>query len=190
MSIPATRIVRRETHSPRSTAAVIVALCVALVVAWVATESVLSLLGLRPLLLAPRGMLSAVAGFPGASQAPLIAVAVVAGLVGVLLLAVALLPGRRARRPLEAEHAIVVADDTMLASALARAAARTAAVSPDAVSVALGRRSATVRIVPVSGTRVDRDAVREAVSAEFAQAAPARPARVSVLVSAAGKVGS
>lgn len=190
MSNPATRIVRRETHSPRSTAAVIVALCVALVIAWVATEGVLLLLGVHPLLLSPRGMLTSVAGAPDAPAASLIAVAVVAGLVGVLLLVVALLPGRRARRPLDAEHAIVVADDTMLASALARTAARTAAVSADAVSVSLGRRTATVRVVPVTGTRVDRDAVRAAVSEEFAQAGPARPVRVAVLVSAAGKVGS
>ncbi|MFF2050563.1 DUF6286 domain-containing protein [Leifsonia sp. NPDC058194] len=190
MSDPAPRIVRRETHSPRSTAAVIVALCLAVVIAWVATEGVLSLLGLPALLLSPRGMLTSVAGAPDASAASVIAVAVAAGLVGVVLLAIALLPGRRARRPLHAEHAIVVADDTMLASALARTAARTAAVSADAVSVSLGRRTATVRIVPVSGTRVDRDAVRGAVTEEFTRAAPTRPARVSVLVSPAGKVGS
>ncbi|WP_025156323.1 DUF6286 domain-containing protein [Leifsonia aquatica] len=190
MNALGTRIVRRETHSPRSTAAVVVALCVALVVAWAATEGVLSLLGLRPLLLAPRGMLTAVAALPDAPAAALAGTAVVAGLLGVLLFGIAVLPGRRARRPLDAEHTVVVADDTMLASALARTAARTAAVSADAVSVSLGRRSTTVCLVPVSGTRVDRDAVRSAVAAEFADAAPARPVRVAVLVSAAGKVGS
>ena len=42
------RVVRRETHSPRSTAAVVVALLVLLAIAYVAVESVLQLLGLRP----------------------------------------------------------------------------------------------------------------------------------------------
>lgn len=190
MSSLDTRIVRRETHSPRSTAAVTVAVLLAVVVAWVAAEAVLALLGQSPLVLAPREMLTALGALPGDAPGALIAVAAVAALLGVALLALALLPGRRPRRPLHAKHAIVVADDVMLASALARTAARTAAVSADAVSVSLAPRSATVRITPVTGTRVDREAVRGAVAEEFAQAGPARSARVAVLVTPTGKVGS
>jgi hypothetical protein len=184
------RIVRRETHSPRSTAAVITAVVLVLVIAWVATESVLFLLGLRPLLVSPRTMLTAVTALPDAPVALQLGIAALAALIGVLLVCLAILPGRRARRRLAADNAIVVADDDMVASALARVAARTAGVAADAVSVSLGRRAATVRIVPVSGSRVDREAVRSAVVDAFGLAGPAHPIRVAVLVSPEGRVGS
>ncbi|WP_025159416.1 DUF6286 domain-containing protein [Leifsonia aquatica] len=184
------RIVRRETHSPRSAAAVAVAIALIVVVAWLAAEGVLSLLGARPLLLAPRTALTAVAAAPQAGHVVLIATAVVAGLAGLWLLALAVLPGRRPRRRLEAEHLAVVADDEMLASALARRAARTAGVAPDAATVSLARRRGVVRIVPVSGMRIDRDEVRHAVAEEFDETRSGTRPRLSVLVSPTGKVGS
>lgn len=184
------RIVRRETHSPRTVAAAVVAVVLVVAVAWLATEGVLHLLGLRPLLLAPRAQLAAVAAAPSAGAPLLVAVAIVAGAAGVILLALALLPGRRARRVVLGDRAAVVADDEMLASALARRASRAAAVSPDSVTVSLGRRTGVVRIVPVSGMRVDRDEVRTAVSEEFDLARTTGPMRFSILVSPTGKVGS
>lgn len=184
------RIVRRETHSPRSTAAVVTAAVLLLMIAWVATEAVLSLLELPPLLVSPRSMLTAVTALPDAPVALQLGIAALAALIGVVLLCLAALPGRRARRRLAAANAIVVADDDMVASALARVAARTAGVAADAVSVSLGRRAATVRIVPVSGSRVDREAVRSAVVDAFGLAGPDRPIRVAVLVSTEGRVGS
>lgn len=184
------RIVRRETHSPRSTAAVVTAAVLLLMIAWVATEAVLSLLELPPLLVSPRSMLTAVTALPDAPVALQLGIAALAALIGVVLICLAALPGRRARRRLAAANAIVVADDDMVASALARVAARTAGVAVDAVSVSLGRRAATVRIVPVSGSRVDREAVRSAVVDAFGLAGPDRPIRVAVLVSTEGRVGS
>ncbi|WP_158861900.1 DUF6286 domain-containing protein [Leifsonia sp. AG29] len=184
------RIVRRETHSPRSAAAVAVAAVLLAVVVWLAVEGVLALLGLRPALLAPRALLTAIAEAPGWPAPALIATASAASLIAVVLVALAVFPGRRARRPLASERALVVADDDMLASALARRAAKTAAVAPDAVSASLGRRACTVRIVPVSGRRVDRDAVRRAVAEEFERSGATERVRVSVLVSTKGKVGS
>lgn len=186
----AARVVRRETHSPRSTAAVVVAVLLIAATLLVVAESVLQLLGLRPLLVAPRTIAEAVLATPSAGTPVLIVAALVSGLVGLWLVALAILPGRRPRRRLQAEHVAVVADDGMLASGLARRAARTAAVSPDAVSVSVGRRSAVVRITPVSGSRIDRDEVRRAVTEEFAQAGAEHPLRVSVLVASTGKVGS
>ncbi|WP_025156943.1 DUF6286 domain-containing protein [Leifsonia aquatica] len=186
----AARVVRRETHSPRSTAAVIVAILLITATLLVAVESVLHLLGLRPLLVAPRTIAESVLAAPSAGAPALIAAALTSGLVGLWLVALAILPGRRPRRHLQADHVAVVADDEMLASGLARQAARTAAVPPDAVSVSVGRRTATVRITPVSGSRIDRDEVRQAVTEEFAQAGTGHPLRVSVLIAPTGKVGS
>lgn len=190
MSRVDTRIVRRETHSPRSTAAVVVAIALVVVVAWLAAEGVLSLLGLRPLLASPRAALTAVADAPEAGVPVLILTAVAAGVVGLWLFALAILPGRRPRRRLAAEKVAVVADDEMLASALARRAARTAEVAPDAVTVSLGRRSGVVRIVPVTGRRVPRDDVARAVTDEFDNAGSGAPLRLRVLISPTGKVGS
>ena len=184
------RIVRRETHSPRTVAASATAIAVALVVTWLAVEGVLQLLGRRPLLLSPRSQLVALASAPDAGATFLLAIAVVSGLVGLWLVLLAVLPGRRPRRVLAGDRVALVADDDMLASALARRAARTAEVSPDAVTVSLGRRSGVVRIVPVSGRRVDRDGVRDAVTDEFAQAGAGRAIRLGVLVDPNGKVGS
>jgi len=184
------RIVRRETHSPRATAAVVVALLLIVATVYLATESVLQLLGLRPLLVAPRTIAEAVPATPSAGAPVLIVVALASGLVGLWLVALAILPGRRPRRRLEAATVAVVADDEMLASGLARRAARTAGVSPDAVNVSLGRRSAVVRLVPVSGMRIDRDEVRRAVGEEFAESGAGRPPKVSVLIAATGRVGS
>ncbi|UAJ78915.1 hypothetical protein IT072_17110 [Leifsonia sp. ZF2019] len=184
------RIVRRETHSPRSTAAVVTAIAIAVVVCWLALESVLHLLQLPPVLMSPRDILTRVAAAPSAGSATLVVVAIAAGLLGLVLLALSILPGRRPRRRLAAERLAIVADDTMLASALARRAAQVAGVAPDAVTVSLGRRSGTVRIVPVSGAPVDRDAVRNAVTEEFAAAGTGAPMRIAVVVPPSGKVGS
>ncbi|MDN4596765.1 hypothetical protein [Leifsonia virtsii] len=184
------RILRRETHSPRTVAASATAVAVALVVTWLSVEGVLQLLGRRPLLLSPRSQLVALASAPDAGATFLLATAVLSGLVGLWLVLLAGLPGRRPRRVLAGDRVAIVADDDMLASALARRAARTAEVSPDAVTVSLGRRSGVVRIVPVSGRRVDRDGVRDAVTEEFAQAGAGRAIRLGVLVDPNGKVGS
>lgn len=190
MSRVESRIVRRETHSPRTVAAASVAIVLVVALAWLAVEGILHLLGMRPLLLSPRAQLTALAAAPSAGTPLLVAVAAIAGVVGVVLVALAVLPGRRPRRVLLGERAVVVADDEMLASALARRASRAAAVSPDAVTVSLGRRTGVVRIAPVSGMRVNRDEVRNAVADEFDRAHSTGPMRFSILVSPTGKVGS
>lgn len=184
------RILRRETHSPRSAAAVVTAIALMIVVAWLMIEGVLSLLGVRALLVSPRDLVSAFVTAPTAGTALLITVAVLSAAVGIVLLAFAMLPGRRPRRRLAAERALVVADDEMLASALARRAARTAGVAPDSVTVAVGRRRGVVRIVPVSGMRIDRDDVRQSVVDEAQSAGAEGLDRIDVLVAPAGKVGS
>lgn len=140
MNRTANPVVRRETHSPRSTAAVVVAILLIAATLLVVAESVLQLLGRRPLLVAPRTIAEAVLATPSAGTPVLIAAALASGLAGIWLVALAILPGRRPRRRHHAEHVAVVADDEMLASGLARRAARTAGVSPDAVSVSVGRR--------------------------------------------------
>lgn len=190
MSRVEARIARRETHSPRSTAAVAAAIVLIAAVVWLALESALSLLHARPLLAAPRAMLTTVARAPEAGAPVLILTAVVTGAAGIWLLALAVLPGRRPRRRVDAERVTIVADDEMVASALARRAARTASVGPDAVTVSLGRRDGVVRVVPVSGLPVRREEVGRAVAEEYDAIRCGAPLHWNVIVSPTGKVGS
>jgi hypothetical protein len=50
------RVSRRETHSPRSLVAIVLAVVLILVLAWIGTEIVLALLGAPALLVAPVDM--------------------------------------------------------------------------------------------------------------------------------------
>ena len=162
------RILRRETHSARSTLAIALAVVLILGLACVATEAVLSVLSLPPLSITPGGMLASAVRLPDLVSTPgLVAAGSVAAAAGALLVGVAVSPGRTPDRVGETTRTAAVFDDRAIASALAGRAARAAGVDPDHVTVTLGRRSAEVRIQPSSGWSVDRDAVDEAVVAEI-----------------------
>ena len=164
------RILRRETHSPRSVLAIALAVVLVLVFAWIGTESVLALLGQSPLLVAPVDALAAVLALPEAlAPAVIIAAGVVVALVGLVLVLIAVLPGRRARHIGATERTAVVVDNAVIASALARTASRRANIDPDQVVVTVGHRTAVVSVRPTSGISVDQaeidDAVREQLDA-------------------------
>ena len=190
MSTVDKRIIRRETHSPRSVAAITVASAMIVVIAWLAVEGVVSLLGNAPLLATPRQILTVIATAPTASAGALGVTAVLCLLVGLVLLMLAVFPGRRSRRRASSRTAIIVVNDELLASAVARKVARAAGVSPDAVVVSLGRRSGTIRIRPVSGISIDRDEIQKVAQAEFELAETGARLHFTVTVTNQGVVGS
>jgi hypothetical protein len=161
------RIIRRETHSPRSLLAIILAIVVIVVVAWIGTEIVLSLLGQPALLIAPAGMLTSTLGLIDAPQGVVVAAGVVAAVIGLVLIVVALSPGRRARHVLDTERAATVVDDEVIASALARHASRVGNVDPDNVTVSVSHRRAVVHVTPTSGTPVNPDRIAETVTGQL-----------------------
>src|SRR5690606_30612946 len=109
----------------------------------------------------------------------LIGVGVILMIIGLLLVIAALKPGRRARHQLVAARAAVVADDEVIASALARHAARAANVNPDNTLVSVSARRAIVRLTPTSGTPVHHEAVTNAVEEQLAALELTTPVRCS-----------
>lgn len=183
------RVVRRELHSPRSGVAIVLALVAVVALAWLGAESVLAALGRPALLLTPQAMASGVRGLPGVQPGTLITAGAVLAVLGLVLVVVALAPGRRGRHVVGAGGTAVVVDDAVIASALVRTAAGTAGISPDRAVAQVGRRTATVRITPVSGVPVDRGAVQAAVQAAADGFDLTPSVRTRVAVARNGRVG-
>ena len=185
------RIVRRETHSPRSTPAIALAVLAIVVLAWAGTESVLLALG-RPALIAdPISAIDAAIALPNSvSVAVLIAAGAVVAVVGLALVILAVLPGRRASHRGRTGRTALVVGNRAIASALARRASRAAGVAPDQVVVSVARRVAEVRISRSSGWPVDESAVAVAVELELARLDVSPALRAKIVVERHGVVGA
>lgn len=183
------RVLRRELHSPRSGLAIPLALLAIVALAWLGTEGVLAALGRPALLLTPKAMGTGIRGLPGVQPGTLIAAGTVLALIGLVLVVTAIAPGRRGRHIIGAGDSAVVVDDAVIASALVRTAATTAGVSPDRAVAHVGRRSATVRVTPVSGVPVDREAVQRDVQAAAEGFGLTPSVRTRVAIDKNGKVG-
>jgi hypothetical protein len=182
-------VLRRELHSPKSGLAITLAVLAIVALAWVGTESVLAALGQRALLLTPADMAAGVRGLGSLQPGVLITAGAVLALIGLVLVVLALTPGRRGRHVIGAGRSAAVVNDEVIGSALVRTASSVAGVSPDRAVAAVGRRSATVRITPVSGVDLDRAAVQRAV-AEAAEGFGITPTiRTRVVLDKKGKVG-
>ncbi|MET3638442.1 DUF6286 domain-containing protein [Curtobacterium oceanosedimentum] len=157
------RLRRRSIHRSRSTAVAITLVVVALVAAWVGTEAVLKATGQQPLLADPQTVadtaLKPDAAFT--TIAEVIAAALV--ILGIILIVLALKPGRQPRSGIDRDRGAVVIDTRILASTAANAAALAAGV-PEANTSASARGHRTqVHVVPLSGIPVDASAVEDAV---------------------------
>lgn len=187
MSAPAAtrRLLRRETRASRTAPATVLAALLAIVL--------LGLLGcgvaaaLDPGFRADAAAL--LAGVAQALSAPGVAIGAGIALVALaaVLLALAVVPGRRARRARLTGRTALVVDDGVLADAIADGVARRTGVPRPRVAVTVGRRAATVRLTPTSGVPVDRDAARTAVVRVLDEVGFALTPRV--LVATEGVVG-
>lgn len=163
------RLVRRETHSPRTSAMVIAALiCIALL-AYAGVEMVLATLELAPLVAAPLDLLTALATLPEAG--PTVAAGSVGvALVGFVLVLVAVTPGRRARHALEGDaDVLVVADNGVIAASLAHRVAEEAGLDPARVRVGVAHRRVDVTVRAEAGVPIDRDRLRAIAERETAE---------------------
>ncbi|MCS6562588.1 MULTISPECIES: DUF6286 domain-containing protein [Curtobacterium] len=157
------RIRRRSVHRSRSTAVAVALVVLALVAAWIGTEAVLSAIGRPPLVADPQTVVDT-ALRPDAAFVTV--VEVVAGalvLLGVVLVVLALKPGRKHRSVVEHERGAVVIDTRIVASTAANAAGMAAGVPEGNASATARGRTTEVRIVPVTGVPVDEASVRAAV---------------------------
>lgn len=184
------RIGRRELHSPRSAAAIAVASAIMLLCGWLGTEIVLHLIGEPALLLTPADLAEGVAFASTAPVPMLTGLAAGCALVGLLLVVVAVTPGRRARHLIECERTVTVVDDEVIASALAGRAARVGGIDPDNTRVSISRRLATVQLIPTSGRPVHQDTVLGAVRHQLDGLNLWPRLQSRVVVAPGGKVGA
>ncbi|WP_146236780.1 MULTISPECIES: DUF6286 domain-containing protein [unclassified Curtobacterium] len=158
------RLRRRSVYRSRSRAVSAALVVLVLVAAWIGTESVLRAIGAAPLLADPQTAVDA-ALQPDPTFVTLIEViAAVLVIAGVVLVVLALKPGRQHRAVVPHDRGAVVIDSSIIAST-ARNAAGVAAGVPDAHTAASVRGARTeVHVVPMSGIPVDSAAVERAVA--------------------------
>ncbi|MFS0731622.1 hypothetical protein ABC270_16295 [Curtobacterium sp. 1P10AnD] len=157
------RIQRRSIHRSRSGAVSVSLIVLALVAAWIGTESVLQAVGAGPLLADPQTVVDAALKPDAAFTTIAEVVAVVLVVLGIVLIVLALKPGRQPRSAVAHDRGAVVIDTAILASTAANAAALAAGLPEDHAKASARGRSSEVRLVPLSGVPVDQASVRSAV---------------------------
>ena len=168
----------------------VTAVLLILMLAWVNIEIVLSALGAPALLIASVQMGEWLIEVPqDTTPSALVATGVGIALIGLLLVLLGILPGRRRRHTLPSDRNAVVVEDDVIAAALSRVARKTAGLQPGQVTTVVGRRRADVRVSPTSGVALDEEAVAEAVRRELTSYGLRREPIVQVHVSSRGVVG-
>ena len=182
------RLLRRETHSPRTVAAVSLASVIIAGCLYGGAELVLELLDRPALLVAPTDAVAYVSQVNRLAPAILLTAGILAGLAGIALVLVALLPGRRARHEGDSDRAAVVVDDDVIAASLERRASVAAHVAPDNVDVTVSERSATVRLTPESGMLPNRFTAEKAIADAIAYDALRPAIDPTVVINPTGRV--
>lgn len=154
------RVVRRETHSPRTVATVVVLILVAASAIYVGIEIVLHLVHASPLLVAPGVALTWLTTAPDGQPPAVVAGGVVVAALGAFLLWLALAPGRLSKHRMSVSSYAVVADNEVIASAVAEEIRRYCDLSRDGVVVGISHRVADVTVRPEPGQEVDKNQVR------------------------------
>lgn len=184
------RITRRETHSPKSGLAVVLAVLVMLLFVYAAVEIVLNMLGQRALIASPTQVSRAITEADTYPVSLVLTAGIVAAVVGLALIVAGLTGGRRARHGLADDRSVVVVDNEVIASALARTASHAGNVDPDNTLVTVTHRGARVLLVPTSGRPVEDRRVLDAVTSQLAGVQLQPPLTATVTVDSHGKVGA
>ena len=177
------RVVRRETHSPRSVAFAAVVLLTIIACLYLAVETVLSLASQPALLIRPIDALAWLAALPtdvpvGAVIAGGLAVAV----VGAWLILLAVSPGRLSKHEMDAGGRAALVDNGVLAAAIAQRVSDETGLARDRVTVGVAHRSVDVSVKPGAGIPVDRAQVNAVAEAELSGFKLTRPLRTRVRV--------
>ena len=162
------RVVRRETHSSRTVAMIVAVVLVILALIYVGTEIVLNLAGQPALLLGPAAAFGWVVGLP--TEVPVgvsVAIGAVIAVLGVVLVVLAVAPGRLSKHQLVVGESAVVADNGVIASAIAQRVSDESGLPRDQVRVGVGHRSVDVTLTPAVGVPVDETQVRALADAEL-----------------------
>lgn len=161
------RVVRRETHSSRSGIAIVLAVLLILVFAWIGVEAVLAALKQPALLASPKDAAVTILDAASAPVGLLTAAGAVVAVIGIILIIVALAPGRRGRRSASSDRTAALVDDRVIAQSIAGTASYAGDIEPDQVKVAVGKRSVDVDVTRTSGRTADLRSIQEAVDDEL-----------------------
>ncbi|MDR6689691.1 hypothetical protein J2X55_000590 [Microbacterium sp. 1154] len=160
-------VVRRETHSPRTTAMLVVVVLLILALAYAAVEIILDLSGAQPLLIAPGEALNAVVAAPTALMPVAFVIGgVVLAILGLVVLVLALKPGRLSRHEMQWGERAVVVDNGVVASALAQHLSNESGIARDDIVVGVAHRDVDVTVRPPVGIPVDEAQLRRIVEEE------------------------
>ncbi|WP_217133319.1 DNA/RNA endonuclease G [Leucobacter chinensis] len=179
------RVVRRETHSPRTVLTVVLLVVIMVAVAYGATELVLHIAGAAPLVMAPHEALAAIAGVPdleGSEASVTVAIGVIAALVGLILLWLSFSSARRPRHESQISRYSVVVDNGVIASAVAENLRRELDLPKSSVVVGIGHRTADITIRPQPGQVVDRERASVIAQIELASYELRPPVKVRTRV--------
>ncbi len=166
MSSPALRrVVRRETHSPRTTAMFVAVILLIAALVFVGIELVLSLAAQPALLVAPSAAAGWLVGLPTQPVGLIVAGSAVLAVLGLIFVWLAITPGRLSKRVLDAGDRAVVVDNGVIASALAQHVSDETGIARDRVVVGVGHRSVDVTVRPGAGIPLDEADVRRLTDA-------------------------
>lgn len=184
MSTPVLRrVVRRETHSPRTVAVFVAVILLILALAYIGLEVVLYLLAQPALLAGPVAGWGWLVGLPTAQPAGLvIAGSIVLALIGLVFIVLAVTPGRLSKHTLDGGSRAVVVDNGVIASALAQHLSDETGIARDNITVGVGHRSVDVTVRPGAGIPLDKNSVQSAADAELAGYRLTRSVRTRVRV--------
>ena len=184
MSTPVLRrVVRRETHSPRTVAVFVAVILLILALAYIGLEIVLYLAAQPALLVGPVAGWGWLVGLPTAQPSGLvIAGSAVLALIGLVFIWLAVMPGRLSKHALEAGGRAVVVDNGVIASALAQHLSEEIGIGRENITVGVGHRSVDVTVRPGAGVPLDKSAVQSAAEAELGSYRLSRAVRVRVRI--------
>jgi len=178
------RIVRRETHSPRTVAMIIAVVIVILALVYAGVEIVLHLLTQPALLLGPAAAVAWIIELPTAQPAwAVVAGGVVLALIGAVFVFLSLAPGRLPKHQMNWADRVVVVDNGVIASSLAQHLSEETGIARDSISVGVSHRRVDVTVTPRPGAPLDAERVRKLAETEMEsyQLTPAVTTRVRPL---------
>jgi hypothetical protein len=185
MSTPAfRRVVRRETHSPRTVAMIIATVILILALVYIGMEIVLQLLAQPALWLGPAAAFAWITGLPTAQPTwAVVAGGIVLAVIGLVFVFLALAPGRLPKHQMAWADRAIVVDNGVIASSLAQHLSDETGIAREDISVGVSHRRVDVTVTPGLGVPLDAERVRELAETEMAtyQLIPSVKTRVRTL---------
>lgn len=168
MSTPAfRRVLRRETHSPRTVAMIVAVVLLLAVLVYIGVEIVLYLVAQPALLLGPAAAATWLIGLPTAQPGWLIAVfGVTLAVLGFVFLWLAVAPGRLSKHQMQWGERAVLVDNGVIAASLAQHLSEETGISRDDITVGVSHRTVDVTVRPAIGIPLDKDPVKQIVTTE------------------------